>query len=487
MNTQYANQNTEKMPNTQSRIPQDAIGYSALRIFSGFGFAYWLFVSMLLFFFLATPGTIHAAEGWTGLVPACGTRTESPTAADGSKTTTYTPCSTCDFVVLVKQVLDFVWKYVALAGVALMLMVGGFQMITGALGGSATAHQKGLATIKNAFIGLAIVLFAWLAIDTIIKFIAQQSLTSGGPAELFQDAPGAPIPDPDNSISSTEVAYGFWNQIKCTKLEPVKVVTKPPPKSALGGTIAQALGSQYVCPEGVTSHIANGIDVCDPIIKQNLENNAKNPEGSTFRTSQGKNICIDRALTRFSDPINEWTKTAQFSNEEKNMFQALLIKESSGRENPPINSAGVVGLGQVLPSTARENSELKSVLGGMTNLEVRNWLKIGANNVRASVAVLKDCMNRNSGNRQRALACYNGGQYANADSVHCNGKSTGATRWECPYDSFKSDGKTSCWPATSSNECRKNTGYQETRDYVPAIEKMAKEINDGKCDPLKGS
>lgn len=234
MNTQYTNQNTEKISNTQSRIFNAGIGYWIFGIFSGFGFGRWVFVSIFLFFILVISSTAYAAE-WPGLVPACGKTPEAVTdTTTGATTRVYTPCSTCDFAVLVKTVLDFVWYYVALAGVALMLMVGGFRMVTGAIGGSATAHQKGLATIKNAFIGLAIVLFAWLAVDTVIKFIAQQSLTSGSPAKLPKRIDSGLQEGPLGVIAPASVEYGPWNEIKCTGLDPIKVVTKPlPPPSKI--------------------------------------------------------------------------------------------------------------------------------------------------------------------------------------------------------------------------------------------------------------
>lgn len=168
-----------------------------------------------------------------GLVPACGTKSLPVSAEGGDTTVTYTPCSTCHFVQLIKNVLDFVVKYVTLAGVALMLMVGGFQMVAGGLGGSAAAHQKGIHTIKNAFIGLAIVLFAWLAIDTIIKFIAGRgSVLSTTPAELPKRVDGGLQEGPLGVIAPPSIEYGPWNEIKCTELGPVSVTSLPPKKPA---------------------------------------------------------------------------------------------------------------------------------------------------------------------------------------------------------------------------------------------------------------
>ncbi len=264
---------------------------------------------------LILPSVTHAAEGdgWQGLVPKCGTKSAAAPAegGGGATTVTYTPCSTCDLAALVKGVLDFVWKYVVLTGVALMLMIGGFQMVTGALSGSAASHQKGLATIKNAFIGLAIVFFAWLAIDTVIKFVAQQSLTGGGPAVLFERG-GAPVPDLDDSISSTETAYGFWNQLKCAKLNPVPVTTKPPPPSPPAPTLPAA--QQQPASVG----------------------------GPTPQCAITNNACSPQVLQEFG-----------YTPAQANVMSCIAMKESGGLPTLVNPDSGACGTFQILPSNWR--------------------------------------------------------------------------------------------------------------------------------------
>lgn len=446
----------------KQRKAQSKILNFSLRFFI---FAFFLFIFL-------SPVSASAAE-WIGLVPTCGATPARVVGTGGETTRTYTPCSTCDLAKLVKNTLDFVVKNVALAGVALMLMVGGFQMVAGGLGGSASPYQKGKDTIKNAFIGLAIVLFAWLAVDTIIKFIAQQSLTSGTAAELFKKEAQEPPPPGFEELVGPQ--YGFWNQIECTSIYPIDVVTKPPPPSAKGGTVAQAL-SAYQCPAGATTHIVNGEDVCNTVVRQNIENNARNPEGSTLRTPLGIG-CLNRSLTTYAPAITEWTQNTSLDS---TTFQALLMHESSGRRLA-ISPAGAVGLGQVLPSTAAGISELRGELNGKSNQEIIQWLQDGNNNIRASALYLRSCLSSNAGNRARAFACYNGGQHANETSVHCNGKSTGVTRWECPFDSFDGQGAT-CWGANPDN-CKKNTGYAATRNYTPAIDIIEGKIRSGACTP----
>ncbi|OHA03837.1 MAG: hypothetical protein A3J10_04360 [Candidatus Sungbacteria bacterium RIFCSPLOWO2_02_FULL_54_10] len=439
---------------------------------------------------LVLPSIAHAAggDGWQGLVPSCGgTPTEQP-GEGGSTVRTYTPCDTCHLVALIKNLLDFVWKYVALTGVALMLMIGGFQMVVGGISGSATGHQKGLGTIKNAFIGLAIVFFAWLAIDTVIKFVAQQSLTSGTPAVPFlgSNRGGSAATDDFGSTPSPQMGFGPWNQLKCTKLKPVEVTTRPPPKTAAPQSVAQAFGSGCACqtsPAAVAqatfgSGACEGINTCHPLIRQNLENAARNPEGEALNVPIGGDVCVDRRLSAFSAPIQEVVTRYNLDPE---YFQAFLMTESRGNPSA-VSPKQAYGIGQLLVPTARGIPEFRSQLAGMTDQQVANWLLVGDNGVRASGAYLRGCLNRFGENRRRAEACYNGGPGANAPSVHCNGQTTNVMRWECPYDSFQPNG-TTCW-GTDGVGCRRNIGFQETRNYGAIIQRFESQIEQGTCRPM---
>ena len=205
-------------------------------------FSFFILIFAFSVLIATAPLLISAAEtGWEGIVPKCGTKAESLKDAKGEFTTTYTPCSTCDFAQLVKKFLDFLWKYAAVPGVALMLMVGGFQMITAALSGSGDGLTKGRKTITNAFFGLLIVLASWLAVDTIIKVIAARgSIVSDTPATLpqiegrFQEGPLA---------EPSRVAFGPWNELRCTRLREVEVTTKPLPRPTPAGAGGAAGGA----------------------------------------------------------------------------------------------------------------------------------------------------------------------------------------------------------------------------------------------------
>ena len=80
-----------------------------------------------------------------------------------------------------------------------MLVYGGFLMIIPGIGGekSAAALTKGKKVITNALVGIVIVFFAWLLIDTIIKLLADPTnIGSGKTAEILK-------------------VLGPWNEIKC--------------------------------------------------------------------------------------------------------------------------------------------------------------------------------------------------------------------------------------------------------------------------------
>ena len=109
------------------------------------------------------------------------------------------PCTPCFIFLLVQNLLNFVWKWIAIPLATLMLVYGGFLMIIPGIGGekSAAALTKGKKVITNALVGIVIVFFAWLLIDTIIKLLADPTnIGSGKTAEILK-------------------VLGPWNEIKC--------------------------------------------------------------------------------------------------------------------------------------------------------------------------------------------------------------------------------------------------------------------------------
>lgn len=347
-----------------------------------------------------------------GLVPQCGTVARVVNEEKKETTSTYTPCDTCDFAVLVKNILDFIWQYVALFGVALMLMVGGFQMVAGGLGGSSEAYRKGGRTIKNAFIGLAIVFVSWLVIDTVIKFIAQRgSVLTTTPAEIPKKIEGAFQEGP--LVEPARVAYGFWNELECTRLREIQVTTKPPPP----------IPAELQCVPG-EPRIVDGFDTCDENVRRAMQNSTsvKGPVPDGHR-------CDTQSRQRFAAQYG--TMAERVAREEgvpPEYLKAILLIESNGRNFTNIGPAGEVGIAQVLISTARGVMNMQN----RSNAEIADWLRVEENSTRAGARVLRAGLQdpRINGNVKHAFATYNAGLGALRPSKDC----PGLTQIACPIN-----------------------------------------------------
>ncbi len=114
-----------------------------------------LISALIIFIFL--PNIILAAS--QGLVPCVG---GDPNAPGG--------CNFCSILLLVKNVVNFLLQIAVPVGV-LVLMVGGFQMVTAA--GNTTKVQEGQKLMTQAAVGFIIMLTGWLIVNTLIKTLAQ--------------------------------------------------------------------------------------------------------------------------------------------------------------------------------------------------------------------------------------------------------------------------------------------------------------------------
>lgn len=145
-----------------------------------------LIVSYLLFAPLAILANGDSSgSGQGGFIP-CGN-------IKGDDGRILNPCEPCHIFVLGQNILNFLWRDISIPIAILALIYAGFLMIIP--GASSTRLEKGKKVLSNTLIGIAVVFFAWLAIDTIIKVLAGQNLTSGQPAQIQ--------------------GYGPWNKIEC--------------------------------------------------------------------------------------------------------------------------------------------------------------------------------------------------------------------------------------------------------------------------------
>lgn len=157
---------------------------------------------------------------------------------------------------------------------------------------------------------------------------------------------------------------------------------------------------------------------------------------------------------------------AGLTSEQTDIFRALISQESSNCANRtgPATASGVAyGCGQLQVATARE---LDPALAGLSDAEVIARIRDNNQyNLALSARNLNRLLTRYNGDIDSALAHYNGGYGAMAPSNDCPGQ----RRWQCVWDS------PGCYNTGLTN-CRPNTGYQETRNYVTNIRAVASRL-----------
>ncbi len=80
-------------------------------------------------------------------------------------------CTVCHFFVLLKNIIDFLVKMVMPPLAGLMFLIGGIMMLSG--GASEDNYKKGKGIMKNALIGVVIVLSSWVIVNTLIVFFGR--------------------------------------------------------------------------------------------------------------------------------------------------------------------------------------------------------------------------------------------------------------------------------------------------------------------------
>lgn len=158
--------------------------------------------------------------------------------------------------------------------------------------------------------------------------------------------------------------------------------------------------------------------------------------------------------------------TAGLTPEQQKIFQALIMQESSNCQNkvgPTTNYGKAYGCGQLLVGTAKEVALANGIpaFNGMNTAQIANELQNNdALNMQLSALYLKKQIDK-YGSVDSALASYNGGDNAMKASKDCEG----LARWQCEVD------------CDSAGQCKLNTGYKETRNYVANINAVAAGIN----------
>lgn len=335
-------------------------------------------------------------------------------------------CDTCDIFVLVKTVLDKLWNPFAIVIAAVMILYGGFLMLLPSLGGgSAAMHTKGMKVLTNALVGLTIVFFAWIAVDTILKVVA------GGVNNLADTSPAV--------IFSSE--FGPWNEIHC-KSAPARL-----PIALL------QIPEEFRCKADKTSTI-EGYDSCDDSVIKNLQSYWVNDQATSFNGTSVAGQCRTGALGAYRDQI---TSAAGRHGVPLNCAQALFLTESGGNKSAT-SRVGAAGLGQIMPATARGLDRTR--FGSMTDSQIQDVLRNDTTlNIDLSLKYFGSILRHPGagGNCLQAAAGYN----------------AGPDRLKAPK---------------SGSSCKESQVWQcipETRNnMVPGMRGNLEQINGNACDPF---
>jgi hypothetical protein len=146
-------------------------------------------LTVLVFIFL--PVFVHAVSWWP-LVP-CGTSVNP------------TPCNRCDLLKLLKNIIDFTLIGLMPPAAAILFVWGGFLILMG--GANPGLISKGKSIFWNTAVGVAIISASWMITNTIIKSIANESITNPTTpwyqlkCQVIASQPPAPQPPQPSSLA----------------------------------------------------------------------------------------------------------------------------------------------------------------------------------------------------------------------------------------------------------------------------------------------
>ena len=278
-------------------------------------------------------------------------------------------CSACDAVTLINNIIKWLIGILFLF-FAVLAVIAGFKLVTS--GGNSGAKEAAKSSFTNAFIGLFIVLGAWLLVDTLLK-----GVLDGGTGEIK--------------------GYGPWAQVQCVK------------QNATGiGELIIEEGEFVPNIIRTTASGDNAIELSSPQLDQRLA--AINATGDVTLMA---NSALD--ALGITDP------------QQRKHFRGLISQESSNCRNKTGPDTGkgrgrAYGCIQTLVGTAREiDAKFQKRFVGKTNSEVSQMLLAdNAYNILLGASYYKDGLRR-YGTIESALARYNGGDGALRPSRSCPG------------------------------------------------------------------
>ena len=324
-------------------------------------------------------------------------------------------CDACDIIALADNIVDFL---IAIGSViaAIIIALAGLTMVVSA--GDTSRLQAARGRIYNAFVGLLIVLVAWLLVDTVMKTLVD-SEKLGRPWNQIECAP-----EQTHSITPNIAPEDQSNQ------------ERPRPDAATTTPLAPSLPQER--PAAI-----------DPRVRADIQR-------AFADNTYAEQICD--ALERRNVPAHHCAH-----------LQAIMVVESGG-DDRAVSPRNAVGLMQILPSTARM---LDPSLQGLNDTQVRQRLFSSQYNIDIAAEYYRRAHETFDGNQMLISAAYNGGFGANGPSHDC----PGLFRWQCRWDQpgCHNTGHTHCTPNTGYVETRNYVA--KVAKYTDALNELSAETS----------
>lgn len=139
----------------------------------------YLLLLSTFYFLLPTFALAHTSGLWTPGDPIVPCGITPPAGFAGPLTPEQQSCTQCDILHLLKHVIDFILVAATPMLATLFFIIAGVYMMLG--GDNSSMLSTGKNMFKNTFIGLLIVMLAWLITNTLIQSLADPSIFGGGP------------------------------------------------------------------------------------------------------------------------------------------------------------------------------------------------------------------------------------------------------------------------------------------------------------------
>lgn len=315
-------------------------------------------------------------------------------------------CTKCDLFQLLKNVIDFIVGALMPALGILLFVWGGFLILLG--GARPELVSKGKTIFWNTFLGIMIMLGAWMITNTLIK-----------------------------SVGAKYDTANTWWQFTC-----VDTPSGTPPPTTSPTPTPPPAGN------------CTGVECSD----SNLNVCAQNTSANCVETEVNKwdsQIKMAAAGNQIGSGINTVA-----------LVKAIMSQESGGRTNVT-SPAGACGIMQLLPETAN-----RSKAGCTSENITCGWLNDANNvqaNICISINYLKSLSSSCGTSPINLAAGYNGGggnEGACDPSQSCASCSMCGTeptrRWECTWDGPDGEHK-------RCNVDRAAGSFSETRKYAPKV------------------